>query len=197
MKGRRGCAHHYLRAHQSSSKTPTRPYCTVTVIDTEWESVPATAVTFTCVVPIGVPVVTFREFPQAATNPTEMTISTSGNATLQDSSRVLVSNNPKIPAQTNRTRTDSGVGLDGCPTHPVILAAAFLAVVVIITCDVPACVPSSVTEGGAKAHVAAAGRLLQAKETVCVEPCSGVTVIAELAVCPAVTVTIEGDAERL
>jgi hypothetical protein len=86
------------------------------------------------------------------------------------------------------------------PGHPPLLAVRTPApgpVVVIVTCEVAACVPSSVTDGGTNPHIDPAGKPVQLNVTVCVDPFAGVTVNPTIPAFPAVTETAPGIAAKL
>jgi hypothetical protein len=89
-----------------------------------------------------------------------------------------------------------GPELDNVPALATRTAAPG-PVVVIVTCEVAACVPSSVTDAGKNEHAAPAGNPLHMNVTVCVDPFAGVTVSPTIPDVPAVTVTEPGVAATL
>lgn len=107
---------------------------------------------------------------------------------------------PKIPNNPTPKLAAIGPNFDPDPDAVPALATRTPArgpVVIIVICEVAACVPSSVTDGGMNEHAAPAGNPVQLNVTACVDPFAGVTVNPTIPAFPAVTVTAPGVAATL
>ena len=170
-------------------------YWTVTDTDTAWESLPEVAVMVTRFVPAGVPALAGPEFPQDATNATEIARTAMAMASFHELWRLRASHRQSIPTKLKIVPVHRpGVGIR---TAPNIIPVDGRAVVDNCSTVAPSCAPFSVTFAGTNAHPAPAGSLPQANETVCVEPPSGMTLRLTTPVCPAVMVSTLGLAETL
>jgi hypothetical protein len=187
----------------ASEKSGGGSYCTTNVSDAECEPEVAEAVTLTWVVPAGVPVTGGLEPEQELRRPTGNATKIRTQAMCRAEVRERILYAARRASRHSAARLCAGMGGAGmrrsgaeknCGSDPWALRA----VVETVSWRITGWVPSRATGGsGENAQIEAAGRGAQEKFKVCVEPLSGVTVMAVVPDCPAGIVNILGEAEMV